>query len=176
MTRLHSLLTTLVSLLWVSRLKADHWAYAVSTFASRFVAQCRLVLSIATKMVSAPPVRGVVSMCLRPSLCILKSGDGEPSLLQSRVPVDLLPRSEQTDTWLVQFSVWSSANVTYVSASWHLKNKLWRVLFVKTSYFEKLTAGVVRKRSSYGESVSGLCRLFTLKFCHPGHDFEAMNP
>ena len=27
-----------------------------------------------------------------------------------------------------------------------------------------------------GKSVSGLCCLFTLKFCHLGRDFEAMNP
>ena len=85
MTSLHSLLTK-VSLLWVSRLKADHWACAVSPFASWFAGQCRL-------------------------------------------PVDLHPRSKQTDIWLVQFCAWSSAKVTNVSASWHLENKLWQVRF-----------------------------------------------
>ena len=32
------------------------------------------------------------------------------------------------------------------------------------------------KKTNYDKSVSGLCRLFTLTFSHPGSDFEAKDP
>ena len=109
MTSLHSLLMKLkVLLLGVSRLKANHCACAVSTFASQFAGQCRL-------------------------------------------PVDLHPRLEQTDIWLVQFCAWSSAKVTNVSASWHLGNKLWQVRFwplpfVHAETWSSATRAMILKR------------------------------
>ena len=32
------------------------------------------------------------------------------------------------------------------------------------------------RKQNYGKSVSGRCRLFTLKVSHTGSDFEAMDP